>query len=153
MIISFAIFGGSWRSRFNDSCISEAVKVFIVTVFKFSSSLHISPVLIELHWLPVKYRIIFKIILLTYKSLNGCAPSYISELISLKQKGRYNLRSCSECLLTVPNDIMKKTMGERAFAAAAPSVWNKLPIFLRNQPMSLNSFKKSLKTYLFKLAF
>ena len=114
---------------------------------------HISPVLIELHWLPVKYRIIFKIILLTYKSLNGCAPSYISELISLKQKGRYNLRSCSECLLTVPNDIMKKTMGERAFAAAAPSVWNKKPNFLRNQPMSLNSFKKSLKTYLFKLAF
>ena len=59
----------------------------------------ISPVLVELHWLPVKYRIIFKTILLTYKSLNGSTPSYVSELISLKEQGRYNLRSCSEHLL------------------------------------------------------
>ena len=64
----------------------------------------------------------------------------------------YNLQSCSERLLKVPNDIMRKTMGDRAFAAAAPSEWNKLPSFLRHQSMTLNSFKKSLKTYLFKLA-
>ena len=93
---------------------------------------HISPILIELHWLPVKYRIIFKIIFLTYKYLNGSTPSYISELISLKLQGGYNLRSCSERLLRVPNDIMQKTMGDRAFAAVAPSEWNKLPSFFKD---------------------
>jgi hypothetical protein len=43
---------------------------------------HITPVLKELHWLPVQQRIIFKILLLTYKALNGCAPDYICDLIN-----------------------------------------------------------------------
>ena len=42
---------------------------------------HITPVLKQLHWLPVCYRIVFKILLLVYKALNGTAPSYISELL------------------------------------------------------------------------
>ena len=42
---------------------------------------HISPVLYELHWLPVQERIVFKILLMTFKCLNGLAPSYLSELI------------------------------------------------------------------------
>ena len=46
---------------------------------------HITPVLKQLHWLPLHYRIPvvfnFKIILLVYKALNGTVPSYISELL------------------------------------------------------------------------
>ncbi len=42
---------------------------------------HISPVLASLHWLPVKSRIEFKVLLLTYKALNNQAPSYLKELI------------------------------------------------------------------------
>ena len=40
---------------------------------------HISPSLYNLHWLPVSYRIQFKILLLVYKSLNGLAPLYLSD--------------------------------------------------------------------------
>ena len=42
---------------------------------------HITPVSQELHWLPVRYRIHFKILLLTFKALNGMEPAYISVLI------------------------------------------------------------------------
>ena len=42
---------------------------------------HISPVLKQLHWLPVAQRIKFKILLLTYKALKDCAPSYIKDLL------------------------------------------------------------------------
>ena len=42
---------------------------------------HITPVLIKLHWLPIKFRIQFKVLLLVYKALNGLAPKYIKELL------------------------------------------------------------------------
>ena len=42
---------------------------------------HISPILQQLHWLPIIFRIEYKIILVTYKALNGLAPTYISELL------------------------------------------------------------------------
>ena len=43
---------------------------------------HTLPVLSELHWLPVEHRIVFKILLLVFKSLNNLAPSYISDLLT-----------------------------------------------------------------------
>lgn len=43
---------------------------------------HITPVLIQLHWLPVHFQILFKVLLLVYKALNGMAPLYIMELLS-----------------------------------------------------------------------
>ena len=44
-------------------------------------SAHITPVLKSLHWLPVKERIIFKILLVTYKIVHGFAPAYLNELL------------------------------------------------------------------------
>ena len=44
---------------------------------------HITPVLRNLHWLPVKHRINFKILLITFKALNNLAPSYLSDLLPL----------------------------------------------------------------------
>lgn len=46
---------------------------------------HITPVLIQLHWLPVHFRILFKVLLLVYKALNGMAPLYITELLSYRR--------------------------------------------------------------------
>ena len=60
---------------------------------------HIMPVLINLHWLPVRYRINFKILLLTFKVLYGMAPRYIIGLIHTKTNTRYLLRSKEGCLL------------------------------------------------------
>ena len=54
---------------------------------------HITPVMINLHWLPVKFRIIFKVNLLTFKALHGLAPAYLSDIISFKGDSNYNLRS------------------------------------------------------------
>ena len=62
---------------------------------------HISPVLRELHWLPVEHRISYKILLLTYKALNGHAPQYLSALIS-KYVPPWTLRLEDQCFLNSP---------------------------------------------------
>ena len=64
-------------------------------------SVIILPILRCLDWLPVRYKIIFKILLLTYKVLNGQAPSYIKDLLKYKNSGRV-LRSSNKHLLYEP---------------------------------------------------
>ena len=86
-----------------------------------------------------------------FKSLNDLAPSYISDLLTPYIPSR-NLRSSNQSLLVVPRPI-QETYGDRAFAVAAPRLWNALPIHMRQPGISLATFKKSLKTYLFKKAF
>ena len=70
-------------------------------------------------WLPVKFRTIFKVILCTFKSVHGIAPSYIDSLLSLKQS-RYNVRSVGNNTLTRSEIKSAKTTGDRAFVVAAP---------------------------------
>ena len=79
---------------------------------------HITPILSNLHWLPVTKRIDFKIILITFKALNGLAPGYIHDLITPYQSSR-RLRSINLSLLRKPKS---KTFsyGDRSFAVAAP---------------------------------
>ena len=100
-------------------------------------------------WLPIQYRIIFKILLLVYKSLKGTSPSYL-----LAQKLHYrshtrSLRSVSNELLMQPRSYTK-TYGDRAFAVHAPREWNLMPYEIRKSN-TISSFKRSLKTYLFIL--
>ena len=108
---------------------------------------HISPVLAHLHWLPVKKIIQFKILLLTYRCLHDMAPQYLSELLTWYTPTRH-LRSSDQCLLTVPKSRVK-SYGDNSFQVAAPRAWNDLPFHLRNS-LSLELFKKNLKTYLFQ---
>jgi len=98
----------------------------------------------------VHFRIIFKILLLTYKALNGLAPDYIRDLLRFNISGR-TLRSSNNRLLDEPRANLK-TYGERAFSVAAPSLWNKRPLQIRLSS-SEAVFKANLKTYLFKRAF
>ena len=98
----------------------------------------------SLHWLPVRYRIDFKIILFVFKSLNGLAPEYLSDLIQLHQPSKA-LRSASQVVLDVPRSFLK-SRGDRAFSFAAPTLWNALPLSLRTAN-SLSSFKTLLKTH------
>ncbi len=92
---------------------------------------HITPILASLHWLPVSFRIQFKILLIVFKAHNGQAPSYISDLISFKSTSK-PLRSANKALLYVPRSRLK-FKGDRAFAVAAPRLWNQLPRFLKVQ--------------------
>ena len=108
---------------------------------------HISPLLRGLHWLPVKARIQFKILLITFKAIHGLAPKYLCDLITFKSS-LYNLRSSGSILLSRPI-VRSKTLGDRAFMVAAPRLWNSLPKKLR-EITNVNSFKAHIKTYLFR---
>ncbi len=111
---------------------------------------HISPVLSTLHWLPTKHRIDFKILLITYKALNGLAPQYLSELLSHFSPSR-PLRSQNSGHLIIPR-ISKSTAGGRSFSYLAPKLWNNLPNTVREAD-TLCQFKSRLKTHLFNLAY
>ncbi|XP_060758375.1 uncharacterized protein LOC132869034, partial [Neoarius graeffei] len=110
---------------------------------------HITPVLSTLHWLPIKFRIDYKILLLTFKALNGLAPQYLSELLLLYDPPRL-LRSKGAGYLLVPR-IVKATSGGRAFSYKAPLLWNSLPSNVRESD-TVSAFKSRLKTYLFSQA-
>ena len=75
---------------------------------------HITPLLVDLHWLPVKFRIEFKILLIVFKIFQGLAPSYLGFLITPKPVSKYNLRSFSDStlLLSYPNVKLNTTLGE-----------------------------------------
>ena len=60
---------------------------------------HVTPLLIQLHWLPIEQRITFKIAVITFKALHGVAPSYITDLIKPYAPGRL-LRSSNQFLLS-----------------------------------------------------
>ena len=111
---------------------------------------HINPILQKLHWLPVKHRIHFKIVLITYKSINDMAPEYLCELVSIR-KSSQKLRSSSQILLQVPVSRLM-SYGNSTFSVAASTFWNRLPADIRNAS-SLEKFKSVLKTLLFNIAF
>ena len=79
----------------------------------------ITPALIDLHWLPVTFRVQLKLLLFVYKSLQNQSPSYIKDLLSLKPAANYALRSSTQSPLFVPK-VNCSTLGDRAFAHAAP---------------------------------
>ena len=112
---------------------------------------HVTPILKELHWLPVEKRIDYKICLFCFKSLNGLAPSYISSSINTYTPTR-QLRSASDKTILIQPTSHYKTYGQRSFFTYGPKVWNQLPQDIR-EASSLNIFKKRLKTHLFVRAY
>ena len=110
-----------------------------------------TPILINLHWLPVEFRITFKVLLLVYKALHGLAPSYISDLLNFKTYSR-SLRSSSKEYLAVPRSRLK-TYGDRAFSIAGPKLWKTYLNLEIRKCASVATFRQSLKTFLFKLAY
>ena len=91
---------------------------------------HITHVLINLHWLTVDHRILYKILLYVFKCLNNLAPVYLTELVIPYNPTRAQ-RSETANLLTV-SSVRTKTYGERRFDKAASTLWNDLPSQLRN---------------------
>ena len=108
----------------------------------------ISPVLIEIYWLPIPLRIRYKINLITFKCLHDLGPPYLKKLLSPYQPKR-NLRSATKGELE-RHGFKLETYGRRAYFVVAPHFWNDLPINLRFED-NLNSFKSGLKTHLFTL--
>ena len=102
-------------------CVQNTATRLICNISCFD---HISPVLFELHWLPVHYRIIFKVLMIT---INCMATKYISDLITIKAESIYSLTFNNELLLAHSRVRPKITVSDRAFSAAAPKLWNTLP--------------------------
>ena len=115
---------------------------------KFSS---IGATLNKLHWLPIKHRITFKIVILVYQAYHHTAPDYLCELITPYRCTRACMRSNDQMLLSVQRVRMSR-YGERCFQYAAPKEWNELPLTIRKSK-SLEVFKSKIKTYLFKKCF
>jgi hypothetical protein len=120
-------------------------------IFCASKRDHASQYLQELHWLPVKQRMLYKLFLYVYKCLNGYGPNYLASSFSLYNQSRSGLRSAADITsLSVPkyNPRGLQSAFGRSFTLTAPALWNALPSNLRCAA-SLPSFKKGLKTHLF----
>ena len=113
---------------------------------------HVTPLLFHFHWLPISYRIKFKILLLTFKCLYRQDPNYLIDLISIKKQSRYSLRSNESIFRELPGIKTHRTLGDRAFQSAAPYLWNALPLAIRNIKI-LDTFKTAVKTHFLNLAF
>ena len=112
---------------------------------------HITPILENLHWLPIRYRIEFKINMLTFKALHNQAPQYIADMIKLKDALPRSARSDDKNILIKPSS-RTKTYGDRSFYYCSPDLWNNLPLNLRLCD-NTDNFKSMLKTHLFTIAY
>ena len=104
---------------------------------------HITPALQQLHWLPIRYRIQFKIMAIVFKAVHKTAPEYICTLIDLTIVNGINLKI---------RRSHPKTCGDRAFSVCAPKLWNSLPLEVRTSE-TFYLFKKRLKIHYSQLAF
>src|SRR4029434_6262674 len=105
----------------------------------------VTPLLIELHWLPVSARIKFMSLMLAYRVLAGSAPTYLHDLVRANVTPRM-LRSSNERRLALPSVQVRQS---RLFSFIVPRCWNELPSTIR-AGASLSTFKKLLKTQLFR---
>jgi len=109
---------------------------------------HITLVLRELHWLPIRERVKFKLACLVHQSLSGESPAYLADdrHLVLDSTCR-SLRSADVPMCVVPRTY--SSYGDRTFAAAGPRLWNSLPVQLRNPDISYGRFRRQLKGHLF----
>ena len=102
----------------------------------------------SLHWLPIPERIDFKLLLLTFKSLNDVAKPYMEELL-VRHRPTRTLRSADKGLLvqfTTLNPMFTELFQTQL------KIWNSMPVSIRTC-CELGSFKSKIKTFLFKRAF
>ena len=111
---------------------------------------HVTPLLKDLHWLPIDYRIKFKILMLAFRAYQLQQPVYLANFVSPYHPVR-TLRSTNKFYLCVPRPRIK-SYGFRSFTYSAASLWNQLPDHLRTCS-DLSTFKRLLKTHFFCSAF
>ena len=109
---------------------------------------HVRPLLISLHWLPIRARIDYKLASLCHSFFSNTSPAYFADLLSAYSPSR-QLRSSSDSRILIVPKVRTKTFGQCAFSFAASVIWNALPYDIRHI-QSTSSFKIALKTYLFR---
>ena len=113
-------------------------------VFQVSRDHPSQPLLNSLHWLLLKQRIIFKLLLFVYKILNNQAPKYLDTCLNLYTPTR-SLRSSNDPL-RLTYSVTRTLAGDRTFTVSASKYWNDFPLTVR-QSSSVSSIRKALKTH------
>ena len=109
-------------------------------------SIHLShSVLKDLYWLPMRYRIQYKILIHTFKAIHNLAPPHLSDLLHITTAPS-DVHLFSTSLFLLFNSLLWG-----GFSHSSPKIWNSLPPDLRNIN-SLPHFKSNLKTHLFRLS-
>ena len=101
----------------------------------------------RLHWLPVKARVMFKVLVLVFRVIAGTAPIYIKDMFVHKNTSRYRLRSQSDVNFHIPRRRTK--LADRSLAVVGAKLWNNLPSSLKNIQCEV-TFRARLKTHLFQ---
>ena len=112
----------------------------IRVIFSLKKRDHVSDLLLSLHWLTVRQRISFKVLIIVFKCLHCLAPVPLRNLISIRDRITMQL--------DVSTFFPSSMLGRRAFSFYAPRQWNALPVPLR-QIQSLDTFKAKLKHHIF----
>ena len=116
--------------------------------YRLKKTDHIKPALMSLHWLPVEFRHLLKILTVAFKTLSGLGPSNLGRRLCRYQQ---SIKDHSKHLLQIP-PCRIVLYGNKMFSVAAVRAWNDLAQAIRDAE-SLNSFKKLLKTYFFRCAY
>ena len=96
----------------------------------------ITPILIKLHWFPIQYRLMYKVV-------NGCSPSYLADLVSENVTSPY-LRNSEANNFVVPRTF--SNFDDRRFSTCGSSLWNNLPTDIKSAKI-LSQFRTLLKTF------
>ena len=113
----------------------------------------VTAICIDLHFLPIRARIEYKICLLTYKAVKFGQPKYLADLLAPKvQNPIHHLRSSEDAEMLHEPFLFRVQVGDRSFASCAPRLYNSLPLRIRSIT-EINAFKKELKTHLFLNAY
>ena len=118
--------------------IQNAAAKVVTRKYKYD---HVGEDLRDLHWLPVKKRVVFKVALLAYKSVNGLAPEYLKNMFQYSHHG-HTLK------LIVPQFM--SSLSRRSFSYTGPKIFNNLPTSVTSSD-TVDIFKRNLKTYLFQI--
>ena len=107
----------------------------------------------DLHWLDIPERVQFKLGVIVHRCLQGSAPHYLADSCTLVSEvaSRQRLRSASRRQLLIPQQLLS-TFGRRAFSVAGPTVWNSLPVEIRDtasstEQFSTEQFRRLLQTF------
>ena len=148
-----ASYGGLTATQLNSlQKVQNSAVRFIFGIYGKNRRQHIGPYLKELHFLPVYYRIQYKISMLVHKSLNNLAPKYVADMIQPRTESCYGARKNDDPFLLIPPSAPRYVKTAGAFSHSAPNTWNRLPYGIRCIG-DLSKFKTALKTHYFRQAF
>ena len=108
---------------------------------------HITPIVRQMHWLPIKRRIEYKILLHVFRCINSTAPLYRADMLK-RQCSTGRTRSSQQLLLEVPRTKLV-SFGDRSFKVVGPRLWNALPIAIKCI-VTVPLFVKAFKPHIFK---